>query len=111
LVNWDTGYYRTHTLAVEKQDVERRQLIQINQKVIARPRGSLPFSIPQQFLDPKGGEPVQMSPHLSPDEAKHLWPLYAKLGLRVPTSAPGVRRKLAKAKALLQKVPLPNRGI
>ena len=111
LVNWDTGYYRSHTLVVQKQDVDTRQLVQINQKVMARPRGSLPFSIPRQFLDPKGGEFVQLPPHLSPDEAKHLWPLYAKLGLHVPTSAPGLRRKFANTKAMFQKVQLPSRGI
>ncbi|MEM9786588.1 MAG: hypothetical protein AAF801_08805 [Pseudomonadota bacterium] len=110
LVNWDTGFYRNHNLAVERQDVDPRQLVRINQKVMARARGSLPFNIPRRFLDPKGGTPAQLPLHLSPDDASHLWPLYAELGLRVPQSPPGIPRKLAQIKTLLHKVRLPSRA-
>lgn len=102
LLNWDTGYYRTHKLAVQNQDVDPRQLVRINQKVMARRRGSLPFSIPPRFLQPQGGEPAQVPAHLSPDDARHLWPLYADLGLRVPAAAPGLPRQVAKARDVLQ---------
>lgn len=111
LINWDTGYYRTHNLAVENQDADPRQLVRINQKVMARPRASLPFSIPKRFLDPKGGMTFTLPPDLSPDYAKHLWPLYAALGLQVPPAAPGLRRKIARAAELLQVIKLPRRGI
>lgn len=109
LINWDMGYFRTHNLAVEAQDVDARQLVRINQKVMARPRGSLPFSIPRRFLDPKGGKPMQMPAHLSPDDARNLWPIYAELGLRVPDAAPGLRRKIASAKRMMPKFRLPSR--
>ena len=111
LMNWDTGYYRTHDLAVSNQDVEPRQLVRLNQKVMARPQASLPYSIPKRFLDPKGGMSFTLAPALSPDDAKHLWPLYAKLGLQVPPAAPGIRRKLAVAKDWLNIVKLPKQGI
>lgn len=97
LVNWDMGYYRTHNLAVEARDVETRQLVRINQKVMARPRGSLPFRIPARFLDPQGGQRMRLSADQSPDNARHLWPLYAALDLAVPDTAPGVSRKVANA--------------
>lgn len=111
LINWDTGFYRTHHLAVEKQDADPGQLVRIGQKVMARPRASLPFCVPKRFLDPKGGVPIALPPNLSPDHAKHLWPIYAELGLRVPPTAPGIRRKTAAAKAMLRKIRLPKRGI
>jgi hypothetical protein len=111
LLNWDTGYYRTHDLAIEKQDVDPRLLVRIGQKVMARPRGSLPFNIPPRFLQPQGGRPAQVPPHLSPDDAKHLWPLYANLGLRVPPAAPGLKRKIAKVRDLLQIFKSHSRGL
>lgn len=110
LINWDLGYYRDHMLAVESRDVDPRQLVRINQKVMARPRASLPFLIPARFLDPKGGTPVQLPPHLSPDDAKHLWPLYAELGLRVPHAPPGMARKLAALKSLADRIRVPARA-
>lgn len=111
LINWDIGYYRTHNLAVEKQDVDPRHLVRIGQKVMARPRASLPFSIPKRFLDPKGGDPYVLASSISPDDAKHLWPLYAALDLRVPFAAPGLPRKIARIKEFLPAIKLPRRGI
>ncbi len=104
LLNWDTGSYRTHRLQVNATDVKPRLLARINQKVMARQRGSLPFNIPERFLRPKGGVPLQLPHHMSPDDAHHLWPIYADLGLRVPDAAPGLKRKVARAKKVLQKV-------
>ncbi len=109
LINWDLGYFRTHVLAVEREDVDPRQLVRINQKVMARARGSLPFNIPRRFLNPEGGLPLDLPPQLSPDEARHLWPLYAELGLRVQPAAPGIPRTVAKAKTLLHKIRIPSR--
>ncbi|WP_296426894.1 hypothetical protein [Yoonia sp.] len=104
LLNWDKGYFRTHTLSVESQDAEPRSIACMNQKVMARPRGSLPFTIPAKFLKPQGGTPVDLPPHLSPDNAAHLWPLYAALGLRVPAVPPGLSRRMARAKGVFDKI-------
>lgn len=104
LLNWDKGYYRTHKLRVQDQDVDARTLARINQKAMARPRGSLPFGLPGRFLNPAGGDPVHLPPYLSPDNAVHLWPIYADLGLHVPHAAPGLPRRVAKAKGMLSKV-------
>lgn len=98
LLNWDTGSYRTHRLKVHDIDADPRQIARINQKIMARPRGTLPFTIPARFLEPTGGASVPVPPHMSPDEAWHLWPLYDDLKLDVPKTPPGIRRKIANAK-------------
>jgi hypothetical protein len=41
---------------------------------------------------------------LSPDDAIHLWAIFADLGLQVPDTAPGMKRRLEQAKGLLKKV-------
>ena len=102
LLNWDTGSYRTHRLEVEAVDADARLIARTNQKFMVHARGSLPFSIPPSFLDPVGGSPAQVPTHMSPDDARHLWPIYAAMGLQVPKSAPGLKRKIARAKVLLQ---------
>lgn len=104
LLNWDTGSYRTHDLMVEHIDVSASTMARVNQKVMARPVGSLPFKIPQSFLSPVGGTPLTLPDYLSPDDARHLWPIYAKLGLRVDGAAPGMPRQIARAKSILIKV-------
>lgn len=104
LLNWDKGYFRTHTLRVEDVDVSPRMLARINQKAMARPRGSLPFTVPARFLEPAGGATLNLPPHLSADDAAHLWPLYAALGLRVPDTPPGLSRRMAKARNVLHRV-------
>ncbi|WP_296372591.1 hypothetical protein [Yoonia sp.] len=98
LINWDKGYYRTHKLQLELRDVHPRTVAGLNQKSMARPRGSLPFAIPARFLDPWGGKPIALPPYLSPDDAIHLWPIYAALQLRVPDDPPGLPRQIAKAR-------------
>ncbi|WP_341368057.1 hypothetical protein [Yoonia sp. BS5-3] len=111
LINWDAGYYRDHQLAVDKRDIDPRQLVRINQKIAARPPGSLPFSVPKRFLDPVGGAARLLPPSLSPDNARHLWPIYAQLGLQVPPSAPGIRRTLAALSARLTPAKRPEQGL
>lgn len=103
LLNWDTGSYRTHKLRIEEKDAPARIISRVNQKVLARPRGSLPFTIPQRFLDPAGGAPLHLPAHLSPSHARHLWPIYKALGLDVPDTPPGLQRKMAQAKTLLKR--------
>ena len=103
LLNWDTGSYRTHKLSVEDQDANPRTIGTINQKLMARPRGSLPFNIPRQFLEPAGGQPVQVPPYMLPDDARHLWPVYKELGLRVADAPPGIARQVSRLKAFFQK--------
>ena len=95
LINWDTGSFRTHRLKVEECDAPLRQISRLHQKVIARPRGSLPFQIPLRFLEPKGGETLKLSAHLNPEDAPDLWAKYSAAGLEVPRTAPGLPRKLA----------------
>lgn len=104
LLNWDTGSYRSHKLLVEDADANPRQIARVQQKTMAHPKGALPFSIPRQFLEPDGGDPLYLPAHISPDEARHLWPLYADLKLDVPTSPPGIRRKFTKARDLLNRL-------
>lgn len=104
LVNWDTGFFRTHNLKVEPVDVHPRILTRLNQKMLVHPRGTLPFQIPKELLQPKGGVPAQVPSRLSPDDAPHLWPIYADLGLQVPDTAPGIQRRVDKAKDLLKKI-------
>jgi hypothetical protein len=104
LVNWDTGFFRTHNLKVEPVDAHPRILARLNDKISEIPRASLPFNIPTKLLNPEGGESAQVPPHLSPDDSAHLWPLYTDLGLRVPHTAPGLTRKVELAKGLLKKV-------
>ncbi len=108
LVNWDTGFFRTHNLRVEPVDVHPRVLARLNQKMLAHPRGSLPFQIPKELLDPQGGTSLLVPPRLSPDEAKHLWPIYADLGLSVPDTAPGMPRRVERAKGLLKRMGISN---
>ena len=81
-----------------------RVLARLNQKVLVHPRASLPFQIPKELLDPKGGVPAQVPTRQSPDNAPHLWPIYADLGLQVPDTAPGIQRRVDKAKDLLKKI-------
>lgn len=95
LINWDTGSYRTHRLKVEECDAPLRQISRLHQKVIARPRGSLPFHIPQRFLEPKGGIPLELPEHMNPENAPDLWKIYTAAGLTVPNTAPGLPRKFA----------------
>ena len=109
LLNWDTGSYRTHRLQVAAIDADPRLIARINQKAMVHPRGSLPFNVPPQFLNPVGGSPAQVPAHLSPDDARHLWPIYADLGLQVPKSPPGIRRTIARAKDVLQRIGLRRR--
>jgi hypothetical protein len=104
LLNWDTGSFRTHYIKVEPTDAHPRVIAQLNEKLADMPRGTLPFDIPKSFLDPDGGIPIQVPPHLSPDDASHHWPHYADLGLRVPDTAPGMQRSIERAKVLLKKV-------
>lgn len=106
LQNWDTGSYRSHRLLVEDIDVTARQIARLNQKIMAKPKGALPFSIPPRFLQPEGGDPLKLPPHLSPEDARNLWPLYAELKLDVPDAPPGIRRRLAKAAAVLRRLGL-----
>jgi len=104
LLNWDTGSYRTHRLKVEAEDVSPRTIAQINQKVMVHPRGALPFRIPTNFLAPSGGVPTHVPAHISPDDAAHLRPLYADLGLTIDNTPPGMSRKLARAKSILSRI-------
>ncbi|MCG3269041.1 hypothetical protein [Yoonia sp. I 8.24] len=95
LINWDTGFFRTHRLKVEERDAPLRHISIIHQKVIARQRGSLPFRIPLRFLDPKGGKPLQLSESLNPENAPDLWIKYAHAQLDVPSTAPGFPRRIS----------------
>ena len=104
LINWDKGYYRSHKLQVEVRDAHPRVIARINQKSMARPRGSLPFTIPTRLLDPTGGEALNLPRHMSPEDAAHLWPIYNALGLRVPSAAPGLPRRMAKARTIIDKM-------
>lgn len=106
LVNWDTGFFRTHNLRVETADVHPRVLARINEMMLAHPRGSLPFNIPKKLLNPQGGIPANVPPGLSPDDAIHLWPIYADLSLQVPDTPPGMKRRIEQAKGLLKMVGL-----
>jgi hypothetical protein len=103
LLNWDTGSYRTHRLLVDPVDAKPRTIARINQKVMAHPRGSLPFKIPKEFLQPNGGTAMRVPTHLQPDETPHLWLLYRELGLDVDPHPPGFARKIARAKSLFEK--------
>jgi len=104
LVNWDTGFFRGHTLKVEPVDAHPRVVARLNEKISLTPRSELPYTIPHKLLHPEGGEPAHLSPQLSPDEVPYLWALYADLGLRVPDTAPGIQRKVGKAKGLWKRV-------
>lgn len=106
LLNWDTGSFRYHSLKVESSDAHPRVIALLNEKIAAAPRGTLPFTIPKPFLNPEGGVPLQVPPYLSPDDAPHLWPHYADLGLRVPDTPPGMKRRIERAKVLLRKIGL-----
>lgn len=103
LLNWDTGSYRIHNLLVEPVDAQPRAIARLNQKVMARPRGSLPFTIPERFLHPQGGNPASLPTHLVPADSHHLWPIYQELGLDVPDTPPGLKRRMAQIKGVFQK--------
>lgn len=104
LLNWDMGFYRTHKLRLDDKDIDQRQVRRLNQKLLAWPKGALPFTIPARLLETGGGVPVQLPKYLSPDHAAHLVPLYQALGLRVQPPRPGLRRRVAKATDLLSRV-------
>lgn len=104
LLNWDTGSYRSHRLMVEAEDANPRSIARVNQKIMARPPGFLPFKVPRQFLSPTGGVPIKVPHYLSPDDARHLWPHYAALGLSVANAPPGIPRQMARAKSLIARL-------
>ena len=106
LVNWDTGFFRSHNLKVEPVDAHPRIVSRLNERIAEVPRGELPFNIPRKMLDPTGGEAALVPQHLSPDDTAHLWPLYTDLGLRVPDVEPGLTRRMERAKSILRKVGL-----
>lgn len=103
LLNWDKGYFRPHQFLVEPRDADPRDIAKLNQKAMARPRGSQPFVIPSRFLHPSGGERMVLPRHLSPKDAPHLWPIYTTLQLRVPASPPGLARSFAEATRAVRK--------
>ncbi|MEJ8562374.1 hypothetical protein QTO30_14830 [Yoonia sp. GPGPB17] len=103
LLNWDTGSYRTHRVQVEPLDADPRAIARTKQKLMAHPQGSLPFKIPQRFLEPTGGAPIKVPPHLQPNEVSHLWSIFSELGLQVDANPPGFVRRVARAKALFQR--------
>ena len=109
LLNWDTGSFRTHRLQVDPIDAHPRAISRVRQKIMAYPKGALPFKVPEEFLQPTGGAPMKVPPHLLPDEAPHLWSLYTDLGLDMDASPPGIGRRIARAKSLFQKMK-PNSG-
>ncbi|WP_439154465.1 hypothetical protein [Yoonia sp.] len=109
LMNWDKGYYRIHNLTVEQQDAHPRTIARLNQKSLVRPKGTLPFVIPDRFLNPTGGQPATLPHYLSPDDATHLWPIYAALQLRVPSQPPGLQRKIAKARQAIERLSFRSR--
>ena len=104
LINWDTGFFRTHNLKVEAVDVHPRVLAGVQEKMLGFPRGSLPFKIPQKLLSLEGGTTAHVPPTLSPDNVVNLWTIFADLGLHVPDTAPGMKRRLEQARGLLKKV-------
>lgn len=104
LVNWDKGFYRNHKLLVEPRDAFPRAIARLNQKAMARPKGSLPFTIPAPFLNPVGGEPLTLPDHMSPAHAAHLWPVYHELKLWVPSTPPGISRRLEKARDFIARL-------
>ncbi|MEJ6405060.1 hypothetical protein [Yoonia sp. 2307UL14-13] len=104
LRNWDTGFYRNHRLGLNDQDVDPRLIRRVNQKLLAWPRGALPFHVPPKFLDLTGGAPIDLPTHLDPNEARHLWQLYRTLGLRVRRSAPGLPRRFARVGKALGRI-------
>ncbi|MEL7181773.1 MAG: hypothetical protein AAFN63_18430 [Pseudomonadota bacterium] len=101
LLNWDTGSYRTHHVQVDPIDADPRTIARVRQKIMAHPQGSLPFKVPQRFLEPTGGAPLKVPPHLMPDEAPHLWSIFSELGLNVDPAPPGFARRIRRAKAML----------
>lgn len=109
LLNWDTGSFRTQLLKVEPEDAHPRVVTALREKIDSLPRGALPFNIPKPFVEPQGGSHAQVPPHLSPDDAAHLWPLYADLGMRVPETAPGMKRRVEWARDMLKKVGIGGR--
>lgn len=109
LLNWDTGYYRTHRIQVDPVDADPRAIARTKQKLMVHSQGALPFKIPQRFLEPTGGAAIKVPAHLQPDQAPHLWPLFAELGLDVDAAPPGFARKIARAKAMFRKFKISGR--
>lgn len=103
LVNWDTGSFRNHRLQVEDIDADPRAVARVRQKLLAHPRGSLPFRLPQEFLLLEGGKPMKLAPNMHPDEVPHLWSLYASLGLKVHAAPPGFARTIARIKDVFRR--------
>jgi len=106
LFNWDTGSFRNHRLRVETRDADPRMIRRLNQKLLVHEGGNLPFRIPPELQNPKGGQPAQVPAYLCPDNTKHIWALYADVGLAVPDTPPGLPRALGRARGLLRKVGL-----
>lgn len=82
LRNWDTGFYRTHELAV---DVDQRYRSRLKQKLLAWPRGALPFSVPSAFLESEGGRTIQLPAHYDPDTVPHIRAVFDACDLRLAT--------------------------
>ncbi len=95
LLNWDTGSYRAHRLRVQTVDAHPSQIARLKEAVAAQKQSTLPFAIPQQFLDPRGGKTLRLLKGQSPDDAPQLWKIYQALGLDVLSSPPGVGRVFA----------------
>ncbi|MGJ8622929.1 MAG: hypothetical protein ACSHW1_09130 [Yoonia sp.] len=103
LKNWEIGYYRTHNLRLEALDIDPDLQKRLHDELKAQ--SALPFTIPQEILYPAAsGKLVRLSSSQSPNDAPHLWPLYAKLGLQVSDTAPGLKRRVAQAKGFLKRV-------
>lgn len=103
LVNWDTGFFRNHNLRVDAVDAHPRAIASLNTMLSARPRGTLPFTIPEKLLKPEGGLPLSLPKSLSPADASQLWPLYVDMGLTVPALPPGFQRNAETVKTILRK--------
>ena len=102
LVNWDTGFFRSHNLRVEAADAHPRVINNLNTLVAATSDKPLPFTIPPKLLNPEGGVPLDLPKRLSPAHASQLWPLYVDMGLDVPPVPPGFARKTEAAKNFLR---------
>ncbi len=104
LRNWETGSYRTHRLKVDQVDADPRIVSRVRQKMMVYPKGTLPFTIPQAFLEPNGGSPVNVPSHLQPNEIKHIWSLFSDLGLKVHAAPPGFARKIAQVRWIFERL-------
>ncbi|SIT88699.1 hypothetical protein SAMN05421665_2779 [Yoonia rosea] len=104
LRNWETGSYRTHRLKLEAIDADPSIVSQVRQKLMIYSEGTLPFTIPPAFIDPTGGSPVKVPPHLQPNEIREIWSLFSDLGLNVHTSPPGFARRIAQVRWLFARL-------